>query len=119
MRWLNQKFWIGFNSFVLLFLAVNICTIGVEIKSQFPFILGLGYMIYMSVYLSKGARWKIITLLGMGLLGTVVYLVGILFAGTPKPMVPLAWAHIVFSLILIVGAYAHLKSPSMDPETAQ
>lgn len=119
MSWLNQKFWIGFNSFVLLFLAVNICTIGVEIKSQFPFILGLGYMIYMSVYLSKGARWKVITLLGMGLLGVAVYLGGIIFAGTPKSMIPLAWAHIVLSLILAAGAYAHLKSPSVEPDTAQ
>lgn len=113
---LNQKFWIGFNSFVLLFLAVNICTIGVEIKSQFPFILGLGYMIYMSVYLSKGARWKVITLLSIGLLGVFAYLVGISFAITPRPMQPLAWFHIVGSLILAVGAFAHLKSPVPQAE---
>jgi len=119
MSWLNQKFWIGFNSFVLLFLAVNICTIGVEINSQFPFVLGLGYMIYMSIYLSKGARWKVITLLSMGLLGVAAYLGGITFAGTPKSMISLAWAHIVLSLLLAGGAYAHLKSPSVEPEAAQ
>ena len=119
MSWLNQKFWIGFNSFVLLFLAVNICTIGVEIKSQFPFVLGLGYMIYMSVYLSKGARWKVITLFSMGILGVAAYLGGITFAGTPKTMVPLAWAHIVLSILLTGGAFAHLKSPAAELDAAQ
>jgi hypothetical protein len=76
-------------------------------------------MIYMSVYLSKGARWKVIMLLGMGLLGAAVYLGGILFAGTPTTMVPLAWTHIVLSLLLAAGAFAHLKSPSGEPETAR
>lgn len=119
MSWLNQKFWIGFNSFVLLFLAVNICTIGVETNSQFPFVLGLGYMIYMSIYLSKGARWKVITLMSIGLLGVVTYLIGVTIAGAPKSLVPLAWAHIVLSLVLAAGAFAHLKSPSAEIETAE
>jgi hypothetical protein len=113
MSWINQKFWIGFNSFVLLFLAVNICTIGVEANSQLPFIIGLGYMVYMSVYLSKSAQWKVITLLGMGIAGTIVYLIGVTFGGTPPSMFPLAWAHIVLSLVLAVGAFAHLKSPAV------
>jgi len=115
MKEFSQKFWIGFNSFVLLFLAVNIWTIGVELKSQLPFILGLGYMIYMSVYLSKGAAWKVIALLSIGLLGSIVYLIGIFFGGTPQSMFPLAWAHIAMSLILAAGAFAHLKSTEVQP----
>jgi hypothetical protein len=114
MSWINQKFWIGFNSFVLLFLAVNICTIGVEINSRLPFILGLGYMVYMSVYLSKGAQWKVLTLIGMGIAGTIVYLIGITFGGTPQTMIPLAWFHIALSLVLAIGAFAHLKSPAVE-----
>jgi hypothetical protein len=119
MSWLNQKFWIGFNSFVLLFLAVNICTIGVEINSQLPFILGLGYMVYMSVYLSKWALWKVLALLGIGILGALVYVIGMAFAGTPHSMFHLAWAHIALSLLLAGGAFAHLKSPAIEIEIAK
>jgi hypothetical protein len=116
MSWLNQKFWIGFNSFVLLYLAVNVWTISVETNSRLPFFLGFAYMIYMSIYLSKGAQWKVLTLLGMGVAGALVYLAGVTFAGTPKTMFPLAWTHIVLSLILAGGAFAHLKS-SAGPVT--
>jgi hypothetical protein len=110
MKALGLKFWIGFNSFVLLFLAVNICTIGVEVKSRWPFLLGLGYMIYMSVYLSKGAAWKVFALLSIGVCGALFYLLGILFRYTPSSMYPLAGAHMAMSAILAAGAFAHIKS---------
>lgn len=110
MKDVGYKFWIGFNSFVLLFLAINICTIGVETNSRWPFLLGLCYMIYMSIYLSKGAIWKVMTLLGMGICGVLFYLLAMLFGNMPSPMFPLAGAHIAFSAVLAAGAFAHLKS---------
>ena len=110
MAIIDHKFWMGFNSFVILFLAVNIGTIGVEIDSGLPFVIALGYMIYMSFYLSKGALWKVYALLGIGIFGALFYLLGITFKLTPPNVLPLAWTQIVLSLVLTAGSLAHLKS---------
>ena len=109
----GHKFWMGFNSFVLLFLAVNIATIGVEVKSGIPFLLALGYMIYMSVYLSKSALWKVQVLLLIGLLGVLFYAIGLISGLTPQIMHPLAITHIILSVILSIGTYAHLKAKDL------
>jgi hypothetical protein len=113
MKMIGHKFWMGFNSFVLLFLAVNIATIGVEAKSNLAFIVALGYMVYMSVYLSKSALWKVQVLMGIGLAGAMLYLTGIVTSLTPSIMHPLAIAHIVLSAVLAVGALAHLKAKDL------
>ncbi len=106
----TYKFWMGFNGFVLLFLSVNIATIGVEIDSGLPFLLALGYLVYLFVYLSKNAYWKMVTLLGIAVVGVLVYLIGIISGITASDMAPLAWTHIVLSLLLLGGAIAHWKS---------
>jgi hypothetical protein len=106
----THKFWMGFNSFVLLFLAVNAGTIGVEIDSGVPFIIALAYMVYMSVYLSKGGIWKVFILLGIGIVGALFYIIGIAFRLTPSSLMALAQTHIVLSLILAAGTLAHLRS---------
>lgn len=110
MAFVSHKFWMGFNSFVLLFIAINVATIGVEIDSRIPFILALGYMIYMSIYLSKGATWKVYTLIGIGVIGVLFYLLGLAFKITPANLYSLAWTHIILSLVLTGGSLAHLKS---------
>ena len=110
MAWFSYKFWMGFNSFVMLFIAVNMGTIGVEVNSGLAFFVALGYMVYMSIYLSKAAVWKIYTLFAIGAGGALFYLVGILFNITPSIMYPLAWIHIVLSIVLAVGAAAHFYS---------
>ena len=112
----TYKFWMGFNSFVMLFLAVNIGTVGVEIDSGFPFIIALGYMVYMSFYLSKSAAWKVYALIGIGAFGTLFYLLGIIFGLTPQNVHQLAWTHISLSLILTGGALAHFQSRKKDIE---
>ncbi len=116
----TYKFWMGLNGFILLFLAVNIATIGVEIDSRFPFILALGYLVYLFVYLSKNAMWKLMTLFGIAILGIFIYLIGIISGLTGDNLRPLAWTHIVFSLLLLGGAFAHWKSyQSVNPEPSQ
>lgn len=108
--WITHRFWMGFNSFVLLFLAVNIATIGVETDSGLPFWLALGYMIYMSVYLSKTILLKVYVLLGIGLFGALFYAVGLITGFVGPLLRPLAVTQIVLSLILSAGAFAHLTS---------
>jgi hypothetical protein len=110
---ISHKFWMGFNSFVLLFLAVNIATIGVEAKSNLAFIMALGYMVYMSVYLSKSALWKVQALMAIGLGGMLFYLTGTITGMTPSIMRPLAITHITLSVILAAGALAHLKAKDL------
>ena len=105
----TYKFWMGFNGFILLFLAVNIATIGVEINSGFPFLLALGYLVYLFIYLSKNAFWKLLTLFIVSVLGILVYLIGVVSGLTGSDLTPLAWTHIVLSLLLLGGAYAHWK----------
>ena len=100
----------GFNSFVLLFLAINISTIGVEVNSTIPFLFGLGYLIYMSAYLSKGALWRVRVLLAIGLVGAFVYILGLVTSKSPATLTPLAIAHIVLSLILAAGAFADWRA---------
>jgi len=99
----------GFNSFVMLFIAVNMCMIGVEIYSRFPFLIALGYMVYMSFYLSKSAAWKVYALIGIGVFGTLFYLLAIIFGLTSQNLNPLAWTHVVLSLVLTGGALAHFQ----------
>jgi hypothetical protein len=110
MVFFSHKFWMGFNSFVLLFLAVNISTIGVEVKSGIPFLIALCYLIYMSMYLSKSALWKVQTLIGIGITGALFYLVGMIAGMTSSNLYPLAWTHIVLSCLLTGGSFAHLIS---------
>ena len=107
---LNYKFWMGFNGFVLLFLAVNISTIGVEINSGLPFLVGLCYLIYMFVYLSKSILWKVHVLIGIGIAGTLFYLIGMLTGMITDNLSPYAWTHIVLSILLTGGSFMHLKS---------
>jgi len=107
---ITHKFWMGFNSFVLLFLAVNIATIGVEIDSSLPFLLALGYMVYMSIYLSKTVLLKVYLLLGIGLFGAAFYAAGIIAGLAGQAVRPMAITHLVLSLILSAGALAHLTS---------
>jgi hypothetical protein len=106
----NHKFWMGFNGFVLLFLAVNIATIGVEIDSRFPFLIALGYLVYMFVYLSKGERWKLIALFSIAICGVLIYLIGLIIGRTGGNLYPMAWTHIILSAVLLGGAFAHLKT---------
>jgi hypothetical protein len=110
MAFISHKFWMGFNSFVMLFLAINIGTVGAETDSSLPFVIALGYMIYMSVYLSKAAAWKVYALLGIGLFGALFYLLGMAFKLMPQNLHALAWTHIVLSLVLAAGSLAHLRS---------
>jgi len=107
---ITHKFWMGFNGFVLLFLAVNIGTIGVEIDSGILFLIALGYLVYMFIYLSKSAMWKLITLLSIAGAGALFYLIGIVFSMISDNLTALAWTHIVLSLFLVGGAIAHLKT---------
>jgi hypothetical protein len=106
----NHKFWMGFNGFVLLFLAVNMATIGVEIDSRFPFLLALGYLVYMFVYLSKNEPWKLITLFSIAIAGVLVYLIGMIFGITGSGLYPLAWTQVILSAVLLGGAFAHWKT---------
>lgn len=106
----THKFWMGFNGFVLLFLAVNIGTVGVELDAGFPFIIALAYLVYMFIYLSKSAMWKLATLLAIAGAGFLFYLAGIIFGLTPDNLRALAWTHVVLSAFLAGGATAHLKS---------
>jgi hypothetical protein len=110
ISFLTHKFWMGFNGFVLLFLAVNIGTIGVELDAGFPFIIALAYLVYMFIYLSKNAMWKLIALMSIAGAGLLFYLGGIIFGLTPDNLQALAWTHIVLSALLEGGAIAHLKS---------
>lgn len=104
------KFWMGFNAFVLLFLAVNIATVGVEIDSEIPFLIALAYLIYMSVYLSRNSLARALILLGIGFAGMLFYIGGLIFGLTPPGVRPLALAHIFFSLVLVAGVYAQLSA---------
>lgn len=104
----------GFNSFVMLFLAVNIATIGVEVRSGFPFLVALGYLVYMSIYLSKGAYWKVAALFGIGAAGALFYMIGIIGGLTPPPALALAWTHTLLSLLLAGGALVHLKAVQIE-----
>jgi hypothetical protein len=110
ISFLTHKFWMGFNGFVLLFLAVNIGTIGVELDSGFPFIIALAYLVYMFIYLSKNAMWKLMTLIAIACAGFLFYLGGIIFGLIPDNLQALAWTHVVLSALLAGGALAHLKS---------
>ena len=110
ISFVTHKFWMGFNGFVLLFLAVNIGTIGVEIDSKIPFLIALGYLVYLFIYLSKSAMWKLIALLSIAGAGTLFYLVAFLFSLISENLQALAMTHIVLSLLLTGGAIAHLKS---------
>jgi len=107
---ITHKFWMGFNGFVLLFLAVNIGTIGVELDAGLPFIIALAYLVYMFIYLSKSAMWKLAALLAIAGAGFLVFLAGIIFKLTPDNLRALAWTHIILSALLGGGAIAHLKS---------
>jgi len=107
LSYFGYKFWMGFNSFVILLLAVNIGTIGVEMDSGFPFLLALFYMIFMSFYLSKAAFWKIYALIGIGTAGLIFYLIGNLSGMTPDNVRSLAGAHILLSFILTSGGVVH------------
>ncbi len=104
------KFWLGFNSFVLLFLAVNISTIGVELSSHWPFLIALGYMVFMSIYLSRWAHWKVIALLAIGLAAVGVFGLELIVGKVNSGMQPLAITHIALSLILLIGGFAQLKA---------
>lgn len=104
------KFWMGFNSIVMLFLAVNIGTIGVEINSEIPFFFALGYLIYMSYYLSKNSITRISMLLIIAIIGVLYYLFGITFGYLPESAHALAWTHVILSLVLAIGALAHFKT---------
>jgi len=110
ISFITHKFWMGFNGFVLLFLAVNIGTIGVELDAGLPFIIALAYLVYMFIYLSKSAMWKLATLLAIACAGFIFFLAGIIFSLTPDNMQALAWTHIILSALLGGGALAHLKS---------
>ncbi len=103
------KFWLGFNSFVLLFLAVNISTIGVELASHWPFLLALGYMIFMSIYLSRWAYWKVIVLLAIGLVAAAAFGLMLIAGKVSSGMQPLAVTHVALSVILFVGGLAQLR----------
>ena len=107
------KFWMGFNAFVLLFLAVNIATVGVEIDSEIPFLIALAYLIYMSVYLSRNSLARALILLGIGFAGMLFYIGGLIFGLTPPGVRPLALAHIFFSLVLVAGVYAQAQRGSL------
>jgi len=106
----NHKFWMGFNGFILLFLAVNIATIGVEVNSSIPFWAALGYLVYLFIYLSKSILWKLIVVFVIAGFGLLFYLAGIISGLTPGTLHPLGWTHIVLSLLLLGGAYAHYKT---------
>lgn len=110
MVFLNHKFWMGFNGFVLLFLAVTISTIGVEIKSGLPFLVALCYLVYMFVYLSKSILWKVYALIGIGIAGTLFYLIGMIAGMITDNLNPYAWTHIVLSILLTGGSFMHLIS---------
>jgi len=104
------KFWLGFNSFVLLFLAVNISTIGVELASHWPFLGALGYMVFMSIYLSRWARWKAIALLAIGLVAAGAFGLVLIAGKVSSGMLPLAITHVALSVILFVGGLAQLRA---------
>lgn len=106
----RYKFWMGFNSFVMLFLAVNIGTIGVEIDSGIPFTLALGYLVYMSFYLSINSITRVVLLMTIAIIGVLYYFAGIEFGYLPESTHALAWTHVVLSLILFLGSLAHLKT---------
>lgn len=106
----SYKFWMGFNGFVLLFLSVNMATIGVELDSGFSFILALGYLVYLFIYLSKNAYWKLLSVFIIAAAGVLVFLIGVISGLTPDNLDSLAWTHIVFSLLLLSGAAAHWKT---------
>ena len=110
MTILSHKFWMGFNGFVLLFLAVNIATIGVEVDSSIPFLVALGYLVYMFIYLSKSILWKLQVLFAIGGAGALFYLISVIFGSTSGTMGSLAWTHIVLSFFLVGGALGHLKT---------
>lgn len=110
MTILSHKFWMGFNGFILLFLAVNVATVGVELNSGIPFLVALGYLIYMFIYLSKSALWKLRTLFAIAGAGVLVFLISIIFGFAGDGLNPLAWTHIVLSLLLAAGAFAHTKT---------
>jgi len=76
---------------------------------RFPFLIALGYMVYMSFYLSKSAAWKVYALIGIGVFGTLFYLLAIIFGLTSQNLNPLAWTHVVLSLVLTGGALAHFQ----------
>ncbi|MCP4584025.1 MAG: hypothetical protein GY839_20630 [candidate division Zixibacteria bacterium] len=106
---MTHKFWMGFNGFVLLFLAVNIGTVGVEVDSSIPFLIALGYLVYMFIYLSRSAMWKLAALFSIAGAGILFYLGGIIFGYISDNLLALAWTHIVLSLLLAGGALAHFK----------
>lgn len=110
MNAITYKFWMGFNGFVLLFLAVNMATIGVELDSKIAFVVALGYLVYMFIYLSKNVLWKLLTLIAVAVAGMLFYLIGILAGSVSPNLKALAWTHIVLSLLLLSGALAHYKT---------
>lgn len=110
ISFVTHKFWMGFNGFVLLFLAVNIGTVGVELDAGLPFVIALAYLVYMFIYLSKSAMWKLAALLAIACVGFLFFLAGIMFGFTPDNLRALAWTHIILSASLGGGAIAHLKS---------
>ena len=107
---LTYKFWMGFNGFMLLFLAVNMATIGVELHSKIAFITAAIYLVYLFIYLSKNALWKLIVLFAIAAIGVLFYLVGIISGLIGPNLKALAWTHIVLSILLLGGAYAHFKT---------
>jgi hypothetical protein len=107
---ITYKFWMGFNGFILLFLAVNMATIGVELDSKLAFIAAAVYLVYLFIYLSKNALWKLQVLFAIAAVGLLFYLVGIISGLTGPNLKPLAWTHIVLSILLLGGAYAHFKT---------
>jgi hypothetical protein len=110
VTFISHKFWMGFNGFVLLFLGVNIATIGVEIDSRIPFLAAFGYLVYLFIYLSRGDMWKLIGLFIIAVAGALFYLAGMISGLTGSNIYHMAWTQVILSLILLGGAFAHLRT---------